>query len=431
MVDSSDHMVAMPSSAPSTHEVEPGNAFDAAPGVEQQAGGRGPIRAAMVIQNYLPTVGGAERQLASLIPLLSTHGIESVVLTRSRPGQPPREYLRGAEVRRIRCMGPKPVEAIMFVVGALWNLARLRPDVVHTYDTLTPSLIAGLYKTVTGTPYLTKLLRSGELGDLRRLEARPLGRLRLRLLTWTVDRFVVISRDLESELERRGVGHDQRVFIPNGVDTDRFRPLDDDEVEGSLVDPHARHRSRREVLPDWTNGPVVLMVGRISPEKRVIDLARRWSEVRAEHPDAWLYVVGEGPLEGELDGLDGVRHLGKREDMPLLLRWADLYVSASEAEGLSNALLEAMASGLACVVTDVGGVGDVMTDRVDGRIVSSGSTDRTIDDIVSDTVTLLSDPDDRYALGTAARATVQHRYSIESTVNALADQYRGMAGSRE
>ncbi|MDH4280229.1 MAG: glycosyltransferase family 4 protein, partial [Acidimicrobiia bacterium] len=279
------------------------------------------VRAAMIIQNYLPTVGGAERQLASLIPLLSEQGIESVVLTRSRPGQPAREFVRCAEIRRVRCVGPKPVQSIMFVIGTLWNLARLRPDVVHGYDTLTPSLIAGLYKSVTGTPYLTKLLRSGELGDLRRLEIKPLGSLRLRLLKWTVDRFVVISHDLERELESRDVGSERRVFIPNGVDTDRFRPPDGTDEHGSPPDPAERRRLRQRELPDWPDGPVALVVGRISPEKRVIDLARRWPDVRAEHPDAWLYVIGEGPLEHELDGLTGVRLLGKREDVPLLLRW--------------------------------------------------------------------------------------------------------------
>ncbi len=386
------------------------------------------VRAAMVIQNYLPTVGGAERQLASLIPLLVEQGIESVVLTRSRPGQPARENLRGAQIRRIRCIGPKPVQSIMFVVGTLWNLARLRPDVVHGYDTLTPSLIAGLYKSVTGTPYLTKLLRSGELGDLRRLEVKPLGSTRLRLLKWTVDRFVVISRDLELELEHRDIGSDRRVFIPNGVDTDRFRPPE--ATDGSPLEADERRPRRRRELPDWPDGPVVLIVGRISPEKRVNELARRWSDVRVAQPDAWLYVVGEGPLEQGLEDLDGVRLLGKREDVPLLMRWADLYVSASEAEGLSNALLEAMSSGLACVVTDVGGVGDVVTDGVDGRVVLGGTVDSTIDGIVSQIISLLNDPGHRHALGTAARSTVCDRYSIGSTVTALAAQYREMAGSR-
>ena len=213
------------------------------------------------------------------------------------------------------------------------------------------------------------------------------------------------------------------MFIPNGVDTERFRPPDSVTVE-------ARPERRREQLPDWPDGNVVLVVGRISPEKRVVELAKRWSEVRAEQGDAWLYVVGEGPLEQELAGLDGVRHLGRREDVPLLLRWADLYVSASEAEGLSNALLEAMAAGLPCVVTDVGGVADVMTHGVDGRIVASGRDDEPIDEIVTEIIALLKNPDDRYALGKAARVTVQDRYSISATATALVDQYREMAGGR-
>ena len=157
---------------------------------------------------------------------------------------------------------------------------------------------------------------------------------------------------------------------------------------------------------------------------------RRWPDVRAAHPEASLYVVGEGPLEHELAGLDGVRLLGRREDVPLLLRWADLYVSASAAEGLSNALLEAMASGLPCVVTDVGGVADVLSQGVDGRIVAAGPGDRPIDDLVAEITTLLNDPDAGYALGKAARSSVRSGSSITATVMALAAQYRDLAGDR-
>ncbi len=389
-----------------------------------------PVTVAMVIQNYLPTVGGAERQLHSLNPLFIDRGINPIVYTRSRPGQPRTETLNGAKVVRVNCVGPKPMQSIMFVLGTLWHLIRTRPDVVHAYDTLTPSLTAGLNRLVTGTPYMTKLLRSGDLGDLNRLAEKPLGKARLALLKRSVTKFVAISHDLEHELSDRGIDNDRRVFIPNGVDTERFKPPAAANAGSGDVD--ARWAARRDVFDDWPTAPVVVIVGRVSPEKRVIELAKKWQQVLNSHPDAWLYVVGEGPLSPQLDGLANVRFLGRREDVPTILRWSDMYVSASSAEGLSNALLEAMASGCACIVTDVGGVADVMTDNVDGQIVGPEGPTRSADDIVDDitghVVKLLSDPGARIDLGSKARQAVVDRYSLNSTADSLAGEYQTLGG---
>ncbi len=387
----------------------------------------------MVIQNYLPTVGGAERQLHSLNPLFIDRNITPVVYTRSRPGQPATETLNGAQVIRVRCVGPKPMQSIMFVLGTLWHLIRSKPDVVHAYDTLTPSLTAGLNRLLTGTPYMTKLLRSGELGDLNRLAVKPLGKARLGLLKKSVTKFVAISHDLEHELSDRGIDDDRRVFIPNGVDTERFRPPAA-SASPDVTDLAAHWKARRQVFDDWPEAPVVVIVGRVSPEKRVVELAQQWQRVLSNHPEAWLYVVGEGPLSPRLDGLDNVRFLGRREDVPTILRWSDVYVSASSAEGLSNALLEAMASGCPCVVTDVGGVADVMTDDVDGQIVAPEGPDRSATDVVIDItdriVKLLGDNGARVDLGRKARQAVVERYSLTSTADSLAREYHTLGQSR-
>ena len=401
----------------------------------------GPVTVAMITHNYLPAVGGAERQLNSLVPLFIERGITPVVYTRARPGLAPVETINGAKVIRVPVRGPGPIRSVMFVFGTLLRLIRRKPDVVHAYDTLTPSLVAGVYRIASGTPYLTKLLRSGELGDLNRLVGRPLGQARLELLRRSVTRFVAISRDLEAELAELGVEADQRVFIPNGVDAERFRPPAERELEAGTIatDQASRHHERQAVFPDWPDAPVVVVVGRVSPEKRVVDLARQWGRFATatenrEGPPPWLYVVGEGPLSGELDGLDHVRFLGRREDVPDILRWADIYVSASSAEGLSNALLEAMSSGCACVVTDVGGVGDVMTDGVDGLIVDDEGPERpperVVDDVLGRIAELLASPDQRLKLGTAARESVLRCYSLAATADALVDQYRSLASDR-
>jgi glycosyltransferase involved in cell wall biosynthesis/O-antigen ligase len=357
---------------------------------------------AMVIQNYVPALGGAERQLASLAPRLGARGVRPVVITRAHPGRPMRDEVDGVPVVRIPVTGPKPLRSLLFVVGARAELRSLRPDVVHAFDTLSPSVIALGHRRRHGTPVAVKLLRSGESGDLAVLHRKRFGSRRVRSLVAEVDRFVAISTDLTGELWALGVPDDRIVHIPNGVDADRFRPVE------TCVD-RAEHR--------------VIATGRLAPEKRLDAIARRWPAVRSRHPAAELLIVGDGPERAALDGYPGVRLLGRREDVSGELRSAGIYVSASNAEGLSNSLLEAMASGLACVVTDVGGVRDVVVDGVHGIIVDPDDLDGLVDRIAE----LLDSGERRRALGRAARERVVEGWSLDATAAALTELYHELS----
>lgn len=361
-----------------------------------------PLRVAMVIQSYVPAVGGAERQLAALAPMLVERGADVVVVTRAFAGRPVEDEVDGIRVVRIPVGGPKPVASARFVRGARRVLREFDPDVVHAYDSLTPSMIALGHRSVSGAPVVTKLLRSGPLGDLERLERKPFGRSRSRRLIGEVDTFVAISSDLERELELRGVGDDRRATIPNGVDTDRFRP--------------ATRRRRNDV-------PIVIAHGRLAPEKRLGELAGRWHEVTEHHPGAVLRLVGVGPDETAVTGITGVEWLGQRDDVDELLRQADVYVSASRAEGLSNSLLEAMATALPCVVTDVGGVRDLVREG-EGVVVAADD----LDELVERLVDLLGDADEQRRLGDAARRRVVDAYGLDRTADDLIALYRRLAG---
>ena len=95
---------------------------------------------------------------------------------------------------------PRPLRG-----SAVLQLGRLRPDLVHAHEILSPASVAVMSKRLLGHPVVVKLLRGGLLGDIYKLEHRPFGRLRFRGLSREVDAFVVISREIESELAERGV----------------------------------------------------------------------------------------------------------------------------------------------------------------------------------------------------------------------------------
>jgi glycosyltransferase involved in cell wall biosynthesis/O-antigen ligase len=357
---------------------------------------------AMVIQNYVPALGGAERQLANLAPLLARRGIEPVVITRRFPGRPHDDEVDGIRVLRVPTWGPKPLRAAMFIAGARRHLATLDPDVVHAFDTLSPSTIALGHKRRYGTPVAVKLLRSGQLGDLARLARAPRGPERRRRLLAEADMFVAISTDIDRELAQLGVERGRRIFVANGVDVKRFGP------------PTRRPRDRK-------GGAVVIATGRLAPEKRLVDLAQRWPRLRSH--GARLVLIGDGAQRSLLEGREGVEVRGQVDDIPAALRRADVYVSASAAEGLSNSLLEAMACGLPCVVTDVGGVRDVIESDEHGVVVPADDLDRIVEEVVA----LLIDPERRRTMGRAARARVKEGWALTKTADRLAALYHRMA----
>ena len=380
----------------------------------READGSPVVRVAMVITSWnAQNVGGAERQIESLCPELVRRGVRPVIIGRLRRGVRA-HHDSSAEVVHVRVPGIPGIDSVVFVLGALRALARLRPDVVHAFSAFSQSTIALLHRRRTGTPFLTKILRSGPLGDLQRLRSKPFGKRRVARLLNEADGFVVISREVDDELAALGVEPERRLRIPNGVDVARFAPTRGDS-DGPSIEPVG-------------DGPAVVAVGRLSPEKRMRELSEHWHLVRAEHPGATLFIVGTRANKVDPDAVrlakdPHVVHLGTRDDVENVYRSSDVYVSASVAEGLSNALLEAMATGLPCVVTRTGGVGDVVADGRNGLVVPPDDLPALCDGINK----LLADPGLARELGARARETVSERFSLTRIADELAAEYHRLA----
>jgi glycosyltransferase involved in cell wall biosynthesis len=150
------------------------------------------IRVAMIIQDYHPLVGGAERQLAALAPLLRKQNVEISVLTRCYSGLLPYQLIDDVPVHRLPIAKFKPLASLMFTLTALPLLKRLQPDLIHAHGLFSPTTTAVAAKRWLRVPVMAKLLRGGELGDLDRLKRKPLGLRRIRSFRHQVDAFVVI-----------------------------------------------------------------------------------------------------------------------------------------------------------------------------------------------------------------------------------------------
>jgi glycosyltransferase involved in cell wall biosynthesis len=367
------------------------------------------IRVAMVILEYAPIIGGAQRQLALLAPYLKALDVEVTVLTRRYPGLAPFEILDGVRVHRLPAPGPKALASLIYTAASLRQLGSLKPDLVHAFSLFSPLTTAVAYKRFSRTPVVVKILRGGRLGDMFRLQHKFLGVRRLADFRRSVDTFISISQEISDELEAAQIAESKISYIPNGVDTDHFQ----------LVTPEVKRKIRKQL--DLPPGPLVVFTGRLVPEKGVGLLLDAWSSVRRSYPEAVLVIVGEGDLRGQLQegAEDGVYFTGGVEDVRPYLQSADLFILPSSDEGLSNAMLEGMAAGLGVIATEVGGAPDLIKHQENGWLIPPGEVGAISDSITS----LLDAPGAVRKMGLAARQTVLESYALPVVAQKLRELY--------
>lgn len=369
------------------------------------------MRVAMITHGYAPRIGGAERQLGAVAPVLQSHGVDVSILTRRLPHTPAFELIDGVPVYRFPIPGPKPLAALTFILTVLPAIKKLAPDILHAHEFISPATSAWLAHRVYNIPFILTAHLSGPQGDVQRMRRKFLGKARLSLFRKEASAFVSISSEIDAELEGMGVPDFKRRSIGNGVDTHRFTPVESLE----------KQRMRAQLgLPD--QALLAVFVGRLVPIKRLDILLGIWPRVLEKHPEAILLIAGSGPLEDELRAAaeEGVRFLGSQEDILPVLKASDLFLLPSDAEGLPVALLEAMSCGLPSVVTRVGGIPDVVTSHQDGILVPAGSPDAFLQAVLL----LLDNPDMRGLIGKNARKRIIQKYSVEDMATRLIELYQ-------
>jgi len=372
------------------------------------------IRVAMLSQRYLPFTGGAEKQLAAVLRRLPAFGIEAMVLTRRHDESPAKEIVDGTTVHRIEVGGPRAFASLSYTAQALMKLRRFRPHVVHALELLSPSTTALAYRAMTDVPVVAKVLRGGSLGDIAVLEQSRSGRLRLPALLRKIDAFAVISREIDDELAAKGVSPARRHFIPNGVDLSHYQPVE--------IEEKRRIRARLG-LPDQ---PIALFAGRLETEKRIDRLISLWPNVCQRIPDATLVVAGTGSLETTLvaAGIKGTLLIGEQSDLRDWYAASDVFVLPSLAEGLSNAMLEAMSMALPCIATRVGAAAELLADGT-GQLVDLHDDDALVAALIS----VLACPEHFSGGARRARRRVTEEFSIDATVSRLVCLYKALAGA--
>lgn len=188
----------------------------------------------------------------------------------------------------------------------------------------------------------------------------------------------------------------------------------------------------RDKLGLPTQVPVVGTVANLTPKKDQRGLLDAFAKVVATVPDVRLVIVGTGPLEAELQGYarrhglaDRVLFTGMRDDVPDILPAFDVFALSSLFEGLSIAVVEALAAGVPTVVTDVGGLPEVVTDGVEGRLVPPSDPDR----LASALTDVLTDRAVRARMSAAALARARD-FDVRRALRRIEDVYDEVMGHR-
>jgi len=297
----------------------------------------------------------------------------------------------------------------------LFRLFReLRPAIVHSRNLA--ALEVAVPAWAAGVPVRLHGEHGRDVGDLDGSN-RKYQWVR-RLYSPFVSHYIALSRDLQGYLtDRVGIGAARVAQIYNGVDDRRFHPSDRPDTPAGC--PFSR--------PDhWLVGTV----GRMQAVKDQTLLARAFVRALDLAPDLRprlrLVMVGDGPLRAEAAAIlqqGGVAELawlpGERNDVPDILRGLDCFILPSLAEGISNTILEAMASGLPVVATRVGGNGELVTEGTTGQLVPAADAEAMARAIIR----YATEPDLARTAGGAGRADVERRFSLAAMVGAYQGLY--------
>lgn len=378
----------------------------------------------MVIPSFFPLIGGAESQARRLAVALLNRGWHVRVLTRRDPGAGGQRSLRhdavdGVRVLRMDSRGPGKIASVQYLVGGLRTLAREgRGDIYHAHDVGTPGLLAAVASRLFEGRSVVKL-RTGASIYRRRLRPGPAGWI-FRGLLGLHDRIIVVNREVEDLLIDLGLPRHRVMRIPNGIDGSVFRR------SGA-----AEQRSARTNLSLPVGGTMILSVGRLTAVKGIDLLLEAWATLpEGIRVSSTLVIVGDGPARADLARLarsrnvdESVRFVGARTAILDYYQAADIFVLPSRAEGLSNALLEAMASELPVVATAVGGAPDIVEHGVNGLLVRPDDSY----ELKAGLLQLLSRPVEWPRMGAQGRRRVLEYAALGTVADRLADLYTSLS----
>lgn len=356
-------------------------------------------------------IGGMENGIVNLINHMPAESYRHIIMAMTEVTDF-RKRIKRDDVEFI-ALNKKPGHAFHLYPRLFKLFRQLRPAIVHTrnigaLEIAVPAWAAGVKARIHGE-------HGREFDDLDGTNKR--NQWIRRIYRPFVTYYIALSSDLKHYLtEAVGIRAGRVVQIYNGVDAERFRPaVPRALIEGCPFGDQAH----------WLVGTV----GRMQAVKNQTALAKAFIVALQRAPELRrtlrLVMIGDGPLRAESIALleqAGCAELawlpGERSDVPDIMRGIDCFALPSLAEGISNTILEAMASGLPVIATDVGGSGELVERGSTGTLVPAGDVEALAEEMIA----LARQRDKARTMGCAGRSAIEQRFSMTAMVR----QYQGL-----
>lgn len=383
------------------------------------------MKVLMIIGQYHPVTGGAEKECQKLSGRLLKEGISVSVLTQSCEGLPDYEVIDEIPVYR-KMKGWHWFE-ITYMLSVLRFLLqyRKRYDIIQCFGLylfIAPALIM---KYLFGKKVIARLECAGHYGDFWRIN-----QLRWRNLVMgsakRLDNIIYISKDIQEELLANNFPAKKLVHITNSVNVDRFKPPDN-------------HKDKRS--------KAICFVGRLEEQKGLDYLIRAMAIVKEKEHTAKLFVVGDGQMKSYLEALceqlqlqNRVFLVGVTKDVLTYYQAAHVFVLPSISEGLPLSLLEALSCGLPVIATAIGGNREILDPHYAGEPIPVSQyhigeygvlvNPEDVEGLVSAVLRLLNDGGLSKHLRKRARICAQQSYALDKVIGKYLALYSGLVGKR-
>jgi glycosyltransferase involved in cell wall biosynthesis len=361
--------------------------------------------------------GGTEKHILELLNRLEDRNVQSVILcTDSDPfSERLKDEVRARVAirfeRSLKSIGDwrrvfqeiKP-DVVLLVYGTLWILPWFAAAAARLAGVQELYAIQQLMPQPPPEPGVTKI--SSPRDVLRRVFGRRVRRIfSARIPPNLCKKTICVSNAVRDALIRQYKFPARKmVTIYNGIDPREFTPNPDDREA---------IRQKLRIGPDDF---VLVCTARLSREKGIDILISAISQVAKKNPSCKAVIIGEGSLKEKLAdqahslGISGhIFFEGFQPDVRPYLYAADAFVLTSHIEGLPFSVIEAMACGLPCIVTNVGGNAEAVVHKVNGLVVNPGS----VDDVAQAILYLLSHPEEHARMARASRSRAQQEFDIE------------------
>jgi glycosyltransferase involved in cell wall biosynthesis len=349
------------------------------------------MRVLMVIPSFKPLVGGAERQLEGLVENLS--GIKVLIVTRQLYGTKKNEKIDKYDIVRLSAMIPRFSFSIMLFLFLIKE--RKNFDVIHCHTLNGPAIISTIIGRIIKKPVILKVTRTGEGSQLNSYKKTKLKRLLFYILAKCSSKFIAITKDVKISLIELGIEKKKIESIPNGVNLKNF----------------LKEKNSETIQ--------VIFIGRLIPRKRANWVIKSYAGLKMIK-NTKLTIIGDGEefntLKCLIDKLNIKEHVFlkgqlSKDHVEKELVSAKIFILPSTSEGMSNALLEAMANGLAVIATDIEQNRELISDRINGRLF------KTQEELALILNELVLDKEQRIRLGTNAHLLMQQKFSFSIVAN--------------